>query len=176
MSTVYAEIQSLSPSAMIELFIMDLTLQGGPVLYFHAGTNELNADIIWTGQTYTPFPVQATGFKQSGIGALPRPKISASNVQGAMSSLARQYSDLVGCKLTRVRTFARFLDAANFPGGVNAGADPTQALPNEIWYFDRKSNESASVIEFELAAAMDVGTVTLPRRHCGRRGDFCARR
>ena len=164
MSTVFTEIQSLSPSALIELFVMDLTLQGGPVLYFHAGTNGLNASIVWNGQTYTPFPVQTSGFKQSGIGALPRPKISSSNVQGAMSALARQYGDFVGCKLTRIRTFARFLDAVNFPGGINAGADPTQALPNEIWFFDRKSNESASTIEFELAAAMDVGTVTLPRR------------
>lgn len=37
--TVHSEIQSLSPSTLIELFKLDLSLQGGPVLYFHAGTN-----------------------------------------------------------------------------------------------------------------------------------------
>ncbi|OYV31559.1 MAG: phage minor tail protein L, partial [Thiomonas sp. 20-64-5] len=133
--SIYAEIQSLSPSALIELFTLDLTLQGGPVLHWHAGTNELGSDIVWGGATFTRFPVQASGFKQSGIGSLPRPKISTSNNQGIMGALARQYADFAGCKLTRIRTFARFLDAVNFPGG-NLQADPTQALPNEVWFFD----------------------------------------
>lgn len=111
---IQSEIQSLSLSALIELFTLDLSLQGGPGLNFHAGTNSLLGDVIWSGQTYTRFPVIAEGFKQSMTGAQPRPILTASNIQGALGALARSYSDFAGCKLTRLRTFARFLDAANF--------------------------------------------------------------
>lgn len=162
--SIREEIQALAPSALIELFQLDLTLQGGSLLHWHAGTNELNGDIIWGGQAYTRYPVQATGFKWSGVGALPRPKITASNVGGILGALARQYSDFAGCKLSRIRTFARFLDAANFPGGVNPTADPTQALPTEVWFFDRKAQEDGNTIEWELASSLDLMAVKLPRR------------
>jgi len=161
--TIQIEIQSLSPSALIELFTLDLTLQGGPVLHWHAGTNELGSDIVWGGVTFSRFAVQASGFKQSGVGSLPRPKISMSDIQGIMAALARQYSDFAGCKLTRIRTFARFLDAVNFPGG-NLQADPSQSLPNEVWFFDRKSSEDGNLIEFELASSLDMVAVKIPRR------------
>jgi len=161
--TITAEVQSLSPSALVELFTLDMTVQGGPVLYFHAGTNGLNAPITWAGQVYQPYPVSASGFKQSGQGALPRPKLSVANVNGSLAAFAKQFNDLAYCKVIRTRTFARFLDAVNFPNG-NPSADPTQQLPPEIWFIDRKSQQDATVIVFELAAGLDVGTVKLPRR------------
>ncbi len=70
---------------------------------------------------------------------------------------------VAGCKLTRIRTFARFLDAVNFPGG-NPAADPTQALPPEIWYIDRKAGEDGQTMSFEIAASLDLVAVKLPRR------------
>jgi lambda family phage minor tail protein L len=161
--TIQSEIQSLSPSALIELFKLDLTLQGGPVLYFHAGTNALQTDLVWQGQTYTRFPVQAEGFKQSMTGSLPRPTLTASNINGYLAALSRAYAGFAGCKLTRTRTFARFLDAVNFPTG-NQQADPTQYLPLEIWYVDRKASEDAQSMVFELASSLDMVEVRLPRR------------
>lgn len=160
---IQSETQSLSPSSLIELFTLDLGLQGGPVLYFHAGTNGLDADLVWGGQTYTRFPVTAEGFKQSMTGAQPRPTLTASNIQGALAALARSYNGFAGCKLTRTRTFARFLDAVNFPNG-NAQADPTQYLPQEVWYIDRKSNEDGQSIQFEMASQLDLVSIRLPRR------------
>jgi lambda family phage minor tail protein L len=160
---IQSEIQSLSPSALIELFTLDLSLQGGPVLYFHAGTNGLFGDVVWGGQTYTRFPVSAEGFKQSMTGAQPRPTLTASNIQGALGALARSYSDFAGCNLTRIRTFARFLDAANFTDG-NLLADATQHLPIEVWFIDRKSNEDGQSMQFELASSLDLISIRLPRR------------
>ena len=161
--TIQSEIQSLAPSALIELFTLDLGLQGGPTLHFHAGTNGQEADIIWQGQTYTRFPVKAEGFKQSATGALPRPTLTASNINGYLGALARAYQGFGGCKLTRTRTFGRFLDAANFPGG-NPQADPSQHLPPEIWFVDRKASEDGQTISFELASSLDLVAVKLPRR------------
>ncbi|EMU3266937.1 TPA: phage minor tail protein L, partial [Shigella sonnei] len=50
---IKADIQSLSPSALIELFVLDMsnTTSGGK-LFFHAGTNELMQPVVWQGVTY----------------------------------------------------------------------------------------------------------------------------
>ena len=69
----------------------------------------------------------------SAKGELPRPKVSITNVQGLFSGLIRMYDDLIGAKLTRKRTFARYLDAVNFKNG-NPTADPNVQFPDDIWY------------------------------------------
>lgn len=162
-ATIASEIQLLSPTAMMELFVLDLGRRGGGAFYFHAGTNELNGDVVWQGQTYVRMPISATGFDKRSTGALPRPVIQVSNINGIMGAQARDFGDFLGCKLTRKRTFARFLDAVNFTNG-NLEAAPDQALLDEVWFFDRKSNENATLLEFELASAMDMQGVMLPRR------------
>jgi lambda family phage minor tail protein L len=62
----------------------------------------------------------------------------------------------------RIRTFKKFLDAANFSGG-NATADP-DAKTEEIWYIDRVSSENLQFVEFELTAKLDMANLELPRR------------
>lgn len=162
--TVRAEIQSLSPSALIEVFEIDATAQGAPaVLYYHNGTNELKASVVWQGKTYIPLPIEATGFEWSGKGQLPRPKIKVCNVDGLFGAEAAAYADLLGAKFTRRRTHAKFLDAVNFTAG-NPNADPTQSHPDEIWFFDRKSGENDVYLEFELSTPFDVAGVMLPGR------------
>lgn len=163
MSNISTEIQSLSPTAMVELFQLDLTQYGGPVLYFHAGTNELGGDVVFQGISYTRFPIAASGFEKSSQGSLPRPRITVSNIQGVMGATARQYGDFLGCKLIRKRTFARFLDAVNFAAG-NPEADPNQEFQEEIWYVDQKVKEDANAIQFELASSLDMEGVKIPRR------------
>lgn len=162
--TINSDIQSLAPGEIVELFELDLNPIGTAEVYrFHAGVNELNSDVVWDGNTYTRFPVKADGFAKSGQGALPRPKIGIANVTGLIGALARQAGDLIGAKLTRIRTFVKYLDAVNFADG-NPTADPNQYLDREVWFIDRKSAENKIFVEFELAAAFDVAGVMLPRR------------
>ena len=158
------EIQSLSPTAVVELFVVDLTSLGDSVYRFHAGTNALQAAVVWQGQTYTPFPCQATGFDLSTNGQLPRPKLVLSNVLGTITALILATKDCVGGKVTRKRTLVKFLDAVNFAGGVNATADATAFFPDDLYIIDRKVSETKTVVEFELAAAFDIAGVQLPRR------------
>jgi len=162
---ITAEIQSLSPSAIMEFFVLDMSnFEGGGVARFHAGTNKLQYPVWWQGVEYLPLPVEAEGFDVVTKGTLPRPKIRVANISGLFSAEVRQHDDLIGCKVTRKRTFARYLDAVNFPGGVNADADPNQFLPDDIWFVDRKTAENRYVIEWELASAFDVQGVMLPFR------------
>lgn len=161
--TITAELQSLEPSALVELYVLDLTPKGGDLVYFHAGTNALGADVTWQGKQYTRMPIDATGFSKSGSGTLPRPVLSISNTNGLVGATARAYGDFLGCKLTRKRTFARFMDAVNFPSG-NPEADPNQHLPDEEWYIDRKASENPVSMSFEMVSALDLIGVMIPRR------------
>lgn len=163
MSAVDNEIQKLHPSAMVELFELDGSEIGADIRYFHAGTNELGGDVVWQGITYTRMPVEATGFEQRSSGALPRPTMRLSNLEGLLAAEAREYNYYLGAKVIRHRTFVRFLDAVNFANG-NPEADQSQHMPPEIWYVDRKAEETSEVLVFELAAALDMVGVQLPRR------------
>jgi lambda family phage minor tail protein L len=162
--TIQSEIQSLSPSALIELFVLDSTMiEGGVITRFHSGTNQTLAPITWQGEEYMPLPIESEGFDLDGQGNLPRPKVRVANVQGLFSSIVADTDDLIGCRVTRKRTFARYLDAINFPDG-NPDADPDQYLPDELWFIDRKTSEDRYFIEWELASAFDLEGVKIPLR------------
>lgn len=161
---IAADIQSLTPSAEIELFEIDLTPFGDSIYRFHFGTNELQQNLVWAGETYMAWAGQSTGFDRSTSGQSPRPHIVLGNVFGTISALVIAYNDCVGAKVTRKRTLKKYLDAVNFPGGVNDSADPDAALPDDIFYINRKVSEDNTQVEFELSAAYDVTGVMLPRR------------
>ena len=163
-SAIHAEIQKLAPSAVIELFVLDLSLFGQGMVYFHAGTNAVQQRLVWQGKAYDAFPIQVEGFEFNGNGQIPRPKLKVANVTGAITAMVLIYQDLVGAKITRKRTLAKYLDAVNFTGGVNPTADPTAEFADDIYYIDRKARETRDVIEFELAASFDLEGVNLPRR------------
>ena len=159
--TIREDIQKLEPGTLVQLFEIYV---GVDVFRFHAGLNAIGGDVVFGGQTYIRFPIDADGFELKGSGTLPRPRLRVANVTGLVGALVRENNDLVGCKVVRRRTFAKYLDAVNFPGGVNPTADPSAALPTEVYFVDRKSAENAVAVEFELASAMDVHGVRLPRR------------
>lgn len=161
-----SDVQSLAPGQLVDLFALDATSIGGTLMRWHGGVNVLGSDVVFAGDTYTRFPVEARGFERSGSGKLPRPTLRVSNVTGLISALVRDLDGLVGSKLTRTRVFSQYLDAVNFPGGVNPLADPNAALAPEVWFVDRKATENGVYVEFELAAAFDVAGIKLPRRQC----------
>ncbi|WP_151708799.1 phage minor tail protein L [Acinetobacter brisouii] len=162
---IQKEIQSLSPSAEVELFVLDTTMfEGGEVLRFHSGLSQVNQPIIWQGEAYQPIPIETSGFDLTSQGTLPRPTVRIANVGGVMSALAINMDDLTGAKFTRKRTFARYLDAINFPNGLNPEANPDQYFPDQLWYVDRKKLENKHQVEWELASPFDLDGIKLPLR------------
>lgn len=173
MSVPVSDLQAIAPSAVIELFVLELnaTQHGVNDTYrFHSGTNlNSNGEMVWAGNSYQRFPVEAEGFEYTGNGQLPRPKIRVSNILSSITGLLLSLPDgLDGAKVTRIRTLARYIDAVNFPGSVNpyGTPDPTAEFPREIYYVDRKTVETRDVVEFELAAAFDLAGVRAPKRQC----------
>jgi lambda family phage minor tail protein L len=173
MAVPVSDLQQIAPSAVIELFQLELnSAQHGvnETYYFHAGVNATNSgDIIWNSQTYLAFPIEATEFEYTGTGSLPRPKLRVSNIYGTITGIILTLPNgLEGAKVTRIRTLARYIDGVNFPGGTNplGTPDPTAEFPREIYYIDRKASENRDLIEFELAAAFDLVGVRAPKRQC----------
>ncbi len=161
---ITSEIQKLAPSSVIELFVLDLAIFGQGPVRFHAGTNALQQPVVWQANAYEAFPIEVEGFEFNGNGQVPRPRLRVANVTGAITALVLTYQDLVGAKITRKRTLAKYLDAVNFSGGSNPTADPLAEFADDIYYVDRKSRETRDVVEFELAASFDLEGVILPRR------------
>ena len=102
-----------------------------------------------------------------------------------------QGNDLTGAKLTRIRTLAKYVDYENYgTQGYLSGADDgqilmenedtfqleelgdpsspddTQQFPQEIYYVDRKVQETRDIVEFELASIFDLAGVRVPKRQC----------
>jgi phage-related protein len=189
-------IQEISPSALIELFQLELNVTQHSVAetyYFHAGTNSNDyQELIWNAQPYMALPIEVEGFEYTGQGTLPRPKMRISNLMGTITALILTLPEgLEGAKLTRIRTLARFIDAANFKsddylltednfalmyedstfiyqevGNPFGAPDPTAEFPREIFFVDRKSAENRDVVEFELASAFDMAGIRAPKRQC----------
>ena len=198
MAVPVSALQEINPGAVIELFELELnTAQHGvnETYQFHAGANANTPgfllledgddllledgdkfkldqldyfDVVWAGNAYTRFPLEADGFEYSGTGQLPRPKLRISNLLGTITGLILTLPrGIEGAKVTRIRTLLRYLDAANWPDGISPySPDPTAEFPREIYYIDRKAAETRDAIEFELASAFDLAGVRAPKRQC----------
>ena len=169
--SIQEQLQALEPSAIVELFQLQLTAAVNGIdttFFYHAGTNELLADVVFNGLTYQAVPVEVEGFDVTSKGAIPRPSFRIANANSSISALLALYNPLQA-KVTRIRTCKKFLDAVNFSAG-NATADPSAKFEDEIWYIDRVASENPELVEFELTSKLDLTNLGLPRRqvveHC----------
>ena len=164
MTTANELLQSFNVGAMVTLYELDATgIDGVTVFRFTDSTNGANP-IVFDNLTYVPIPVDAEGFERDSNSAPARPKIKIGNVSEVLSSLLLEYGDLVGARLTRTRTFERFLTTGAEP-------DPDQTFGIEIYHISRKTEQNKVFVEFELATSLDQQNVQLPgrrqfRRHC----------
>jgi len=181
-STISGDVQQLEPGDRVELFEVDATLIGGDIDRFHGHLQ--TASIFWQGNEYRPWPVTASGFLRTGDAQQPAPTVSLGNQGGYISALCVFLDDMVDAKVTRHRTFVRYLDARNFPGG-NPTADPAAEYAPEIWYVSQKTGETDETVEFTLASALSLDGQQLPARPIvanvcgwltrgGYRGKYCA--
>lgn len=155
---IRGDLVQLDNDAIVTLFELDLTDLDGPIYMFHNEEVE-ETDIHFDGNIYTPVPIQANGFEYTGNGKSPRPTLTISNVTGAVTALNLQYQDLVGSKFTRRRTFAKHLTQ---PLGLDP--DNSQEFQREVYYIERKKNETKVSCEYELTSILDVEGVKVPKR------------
>lgn len=179
------EMSLLEPSALITMFEIDASDlafdagiitstqydNGGLIFRFHNNIKLGRTSVFWQGNEYIAAPITAEGFEIAAKGTLPIPRLSITSNESGISFLAllkekiRQLDDLIGAKITRIRTFAKYLDAQNFTGITeidNFTPDPNVEFPRDVYYIDRKASENKYSITFELASILDVEGLFLP--------------
>jgi phage-related protein len=124
-NTITENLFSTSPGEIVDLFELDLSFGGAPtdtpIFRWHAGINENLHEIVWQGNKYSALPIDATGFDWSSTGTIPTPKLTVANVTSILSSMLADYNDLLGAKVTRHRTFAKYLDEYCYTEGQSLG-------------------------------------------------------
>ena len=197
---IISELQRVAPSAVVTLFEIDIeqllvdnlipydeASRSDAVFRFHNNLKLIKQDIIWKGQTYRACPIKVDGYMSSSKGTTATPKMTfiADEEENPsfrdLRTMLRQLDDMVGGKVTRIRTFAKYLDEANFY--INVGgekrligteniipegfqADPLAEFPREIYFIERKVSESKKGIEFQLSSPVDFENLKLPNRLC----------
>mgnify|MGYP003641163535 CR=1 FL=1 len=170
-----SEAMSLEPSQLLEFYLI---YYGWPddqssVLAICPFQNNLGARIIWQNQEYISMPIQVEGFSAKGDNSLPRPKIKISNIDNIISKYLKAFNNLVGVKIVRKRTFAKFLDGANFEGGQNpywdistqqSASSESSFLPDQTFYINRRVAETKDIVEFELSTVFELDNVYIPNR------------
>ena len=86
-----------------------------------------------------------------------------SNIDGRITAMCLLFDDLVGARIIRRQTLAKYLDATNFEEG-NPSADPAEHFPDDVWFIERKIGEDKQMVEFELTTAIDLNGQQLPGR------------
>lgn len=152
------QVLSLTPSALIELFSLDLRPVGeDTILYFHNGSNGLRGSVKFQGITYTPLAISVTGFEVSTTGEPARPKLTMSNIGSFTSMLSISTSDLVGAVLRRTKTWRAYLDDSPSASPVTLG-DP------DVYTVEQRTRETRLSVEFELSTPFDLDNVRFPIR------------
>jgi len=182
-SNLNKQLVSMNPDSIIELFEIDFSdipldssvfgddMGPEPVYRFTSMINGSNP-IVWQGKSYQPMPIKMEGFESSGAGKLPRPSLSLANPEGIFSKIVYSNQDFLNCKVTRKRTFLRFLDEENFQNrNLNedfknpfGSSDMKAHLPDDVYFINRKTLEDREQIRFELASPLELENAWIPAR------------
>ena len=130
------ELQQTNPSAIIDLFELELVeglhyATGNPlgittVYRWHSGVAQNSqGELVFNSNTYSQMPIEAEGFDYKGSSqksSLPRPTLRISNLLSTVSTILAEingitpHNDLIGAKVTRFRTMAKFISSTNLSG------------------------------------------------------------
>ena len=178
---VQGQSQHSSYVVVYEIELPDSNIGGTGIdkLFFHDGRNG-TSDITWysldneadfgssssskySAATYTALPIESEGWevRGSGSGSLPRPTVRMGNINQYFKTYLADWDDLVGAKVIRRKTLAKYLKDNEASSGAN---NPPVEFNRDVFYIERKSTETAMLVEFELVSAFDAEGISLPRR------------
>jgi lambda family phage minor tail protein L len=134
--------------SIVTLYQIDTAIYGGGVIYLSPSCLENRTNIVFNGNTYTAFPIDAQGFEIES-GKAPRPTFVVSNLQALLIGGINEYRGLQNCKFTRIRVRRNELD------------DITPTITDEFvnydtFYINQITSQTSVAIEFELITAMEL--------------------
>jgi lambda family phage minor tail protein L len=150
-TSLSGEAHTLTPSAQVDLYCVDLNAIGvGQVFYFYAGTSKNSTPVTYQGATYTPWYINVSGIDKRGTGSSARPTAEIGNAAYFISDLCRAYQDMVGAIVRRRRTLSNYILA------------DIGEYQDEYYLIERRAEESAELVKFELASPLDFLDKQLP--------------
>lgn len=186
-NAIVTDVQGQSQSSgfitVFEIELPDSNIGGAGIdkLYFHDGNNA-GTNIDWyslasesdfgsvdrtkySAATYEALPIESEGWeiRGSGSGSLPRPTVRLGNINQFFKSYLADWDDLIGAKIIRRKTLQKYLATPTKTTANDPNCPPIE-FNRDVYYIERKSVESAAIVEFELASAFDVEGIRLPRR------------
>ena len=176
------EAMSPDPSQLLEFFLIfygwptdvENFIALTPIANVPPFNSSKQSSIIWQGIRYHSIGLQSQGFNLRGDNELVRPRLSISNAGLEISKYLKTHNNLIGAKVVRKRTFAKFLDDANFIGGQNpyydlktnsSTADINSYFPDQVYYVNRRVTENKDIVELELSSILEVENVFVPNRN-----------
>lgn len=173
---VAREAASIEPSQLLEFYLIYYDWPGNQndFLALTPIKKGMNVQIIWQGRSYISYPMEVSGFESSGDNTLPRPRVLLSNKDYNISKYLKVHNNLIGAKIVRKRTFAKFLDDVNFEGGENpffnlsegeSAASAISFLPDQTFYVNRRVTETKELVELELSSVFELDNVYIPNRN-----------
>lgn len=167
MSEIIAtDIQRLEQDAIVTMFELDATIFGDGILRFSPSVVDGRGPIL-NGSEYVALPIKAEGFSWTSTGTLPRPTLTLAAKDLVFLSLVISSDDLVGCPVTRIRTYRKYLDDGASP-------NPFATFPPDHYVIEKKTSQKRTQLAFELSAKMDQQGRQVPNRQVLR--DSCTHR
>jgi lambda family phage minor tail protein L len=164
--SISEDTQRLEQDAIVTMFELDVRSTGNGVLRF-SSTSDGGQPVVFNGEEYPALPIAAEGFSWSGTGTMPRPTLTLMAPDLVFLSLVLNADDLVGCPVTRIRTYRKYLDNGPLP-------NPEAVFPIDSFVVEKRSSQKRLHLVFELSAEMDQQGKMLPGRQILR--DACSHR
>ena len=168
MTIPISELQQTNPSAILDLYELELVeglhyATGNPlgittVYRWHSGVAQNSqGELVFNGNTYSQMPIEAEGFDYKGSSqksSLPRPTLRVSNLLSTVSTILAEingvtpHNDLIGAKVTRFRTMAKFISASNLSGQTITYVVTVQNVGgSDYFYINGVKNPTLSLVE-----------------------------
>jgi len=156
------------------LYVYEIEATSTSTLRYHSGVNSSSANIVWYNYTspyaaitYTAMPVDMSGESREGMGGPNRVTFVigtvATTFASDLSSLGiYSYDDLVGKKVTRRTTFAKYINGGT--ADTNAGSAPVE-FPKVTFIIESIKVLTSESITFELTNGFDTEGITIPNRN-----------
>lgn len=157
MTSIKTEVQKLETDNFVILYELDTTPIGGSDIFRFTKRMYDTQQVSFGGVPYHAIDITATGFLYDGRGAFPTPILQISNVNNLLTAVVVDLKDLVGAKLTRIRTFEEHLDGGSDP-------DPGQIFTPDVYQVEQKTRHNRVFIEWKLSSILDQTGRQIPAR------------
>lgn len=150
----------------VELFDIDLSSTnlsalGSTILrYTPIRLSTATINFGGAGYDYSPFPLEITGITHNTDAAPARPQLTISNINKYIGGLSFLYGDLVGAKVTYIRTFSNYLNLTS-----------RISLPPIKYVIRQKLSHNKLILVYELGIPLDKEHSFMPKRQMLKR-DF----